>query len=73
MKGALYVADHADAWHRVLYRSSHLYLGVRPAVKGRLHERVDHHRHHSVFWLPDLCYDPAGAVLSAAMEKLHHD
>jgi hypothetical protein len=72
MKGVLYVADHVDAWHRVLCRSSRLYLGVRPAVKGLLHERVDHHRHHSVFWLSGLCYDPAGAVLSAALEKLHY-
>ena len=72
MKGVLYVADHADAWHRVFCRSSRLYLGVRPTVKGLLHERVDHHRHHSVFWLSGLCDDPAGAVLSAAMEKLYY-
>ena len=73
MKGAPYVAEHVDAWSSVLCRLGSLYLGVRPAVKGLLHERVDHHRHHSVFWLSGLCYAPAGAVLTAAMEKLHHD
>jgi hypothetical protein len=73
MKGAPYVAEHVDTWRGVLCRSGRLYLGVRPALKGLLHERVNHHRHHFVLWLPGLCYDPAGAVLTVEIEKLHYD
>jgi hypothetical protein len=66
------VAEYVNAWRDVFCRPCGIYLGVRPAVKGLLHERVDHHRHYSVFWLSGLCDDPAGAILSAAMEKLYY-
>jgi len=65
------VAGYVDAWRGVLCRPGGLYMGVRPAVKGWSHERVDHHRHHSVLCLSGLRYAPAGAVLTAVMEKLH--
>jgi hypothetical protein len=73
MKGVLYVAEYVNAWCGVFCRPSGIYLGVQPAVKGLLHERIDHHRHQSVLWLSGLCDDPAGAVLSVAMEKRYDD
>ena len=73
MKGTLYVAGHVDAWRGVLCCPGGLYMGMRPVVKGWSHERIDHHRHHTMLWLSGLCHDPAGAVLSAMAEKQHHD
>ena len=67
------MAGHVAARRGVFRRPGGLYLGVRSVVKGWLYERVDHHRHHSVLWLLGLCHDPAGAVLTAAMENLHDD
>ena len=67
------MAGYVDARCGLLCRPGGLYLGVRQAVKGWLHERVDYHRHPAVLWLPGLCHDPAGAVLITAMEQLQHD